>query len=216
MASTSRKTSLLSAAMTNPLLGARGSCRHGKGTSALGCIFNNEWIMVALDHSSLSPGSFPENVLELNSNLLAAFSVGSQNSHDFLLNHLREKCHKHELGEERKASAAEASKWLASFLSLHPDRDEAQDIFVSKFFFKPSSCISMVKAVDVAKSALCIGAYNMPESLECGSVFIVESARITPVVFSEDILAWEKHFNKAGREWQEPHLRKVHKQMAFF
>ncbi|CAI9107465.1 OLC1v1006818C2 [Oldenlandia corymbosa var. corymbosa] len=77
--------------------------------------------MVALDHSS---GEVPPaNVMELNSHLLCSFSGGSEASRGYLLDHLPDKCRKLELKEGRKASAAEASEWLAEFLSLHPDSD---------------------------------------------------------------------------------------------
>ncbi|CAI9107464.1 OLC1v1006818C1 [Oldenlandia corymbosa var. corymbosa] len=94
---------------------------YEEGTTTHGFIFNNEWVMVALDHSS---GEVPPaNVMELNSHLLCSFSGGSEASRGYLLDHLPDKCRKLELKEGRKASAAEASEWLAEFLSLHPDSD---------------------------------------------------------------------------------------------
>ncbi|CAI9098224.1 OLC1v1034834C1 [Oldenlandia corymbosa var. corymbosa] len=80
-------------------------------------------IVVAVDPSSLSSGEFPENVLQLNSHLLAAFSGGSKGSLKFLHNLLPVMCKDVELAEGTKASAAEASKWLADFLSRNPDSD---------------------------------------------------------------------------------------------
>ncbi|CAI9107126.1 OLC1v1006416C1 [Oldenlandia corymbosa var. corymbosa] len=92
-----------------------------KGTTAMGCIFKNEWIMVAVDHSGTKQTrKFPENVIKLNSHLLVAFSGGSKALLKVLVEHLQQKVGKHELKEGREASAAEASKWLSDFLSLRP------------------------------------------------------------------------------------------------
>ncbi|CAI9104108.1 OLC1v1002721C1 [Oldenlandia corymbosa var. corymbosa] len=89
------------------------------GTTTHGFIFNDEWLMVALDHPS---GEVPPaNVSLLNSHLLAAFSGGSESSREYLLNLLPNKCRELQLKKGREASAAEASKWLAEFLSLHLD-----------------------------------------------------------------------------------------------
>ncbi|CAI9113423.1 OLC1v1014026C1 [Oldenlandia corymbosa var. corymbosa] len=99
--------------------------QYEKGTSALAFIFSKEGgVLVAVDHPNLSSGNYPNNVLLLNLHLLAAFSGGSEHSRSYLLNQLPRQCHDFELIEGRKASAAEASKWLADFLSLHPDSDK--------------------------------------------------------------------------------------------
>ncbi|CAI9092009.1 OLC1v1027140C1 [Oldenlandia corymbosa var. corymbosa] len=64
----------------------------------------------------------------LNSHLLVSFSGGSQASRQYLQNDLPEKCQEHELKEGRKASADEASKWLADFLCSHPDSVDSGSI----------------------------------------------------------------------------------------
>ncbi|CAI9098038.1 OLC1v1034590C2 [Oldenlandia corymbosa var. corymbosa] len=94
-----------------------------KGSTAIGHVYSELGVVIAVDHLRLSSDVFPENVLKLNSYLLAAISGGSDESRNFLLNDLPNKCHEFELEEGRKASAAEASEWLADFLSLHPDSD---------------------------------------------------------------------------------------------
>ncbi|CAI9107236.1 OLC1v1006551C2 [Oldenlandia corymbosa var. corymbosa] len=94
------------------------------GTTAIGFILNKEGVMVAVDHSSIPSGSFPQNVIVFHSHLLTTFSGGSKDSLERLPVYLQKKCHEYELKEGKKASAAEASKWLADFLSLHPDSDD--------------------------------------------------------------------------------------------
>ncbi|CAI9091469.1 OLC1v1026508C1 [Oldenlandia corymbosa var. corymbosa] len=185
--------------------------KHEKGTTTLGHIFNKEWIMVAVDHSSLSSAdAFPENIIKHNSHLLVAFSGGSENSREFLLNHLPDK------GPSLYKVDGNGKLLKRSFVGTGSG-STGQGIFLSRFFFMPGEDISMVEAVEVTKSALCIGAYNAPESREYGNVFLVDKAGITPVVFNEDITEWQKqHFSKAGREWQEPQLRKTYRLMSFF
>ncbi|CAI9113419.1 OLC1v1014023C4 [Oldenlandia corymbosa var. corymbosa] len=180
--------------------------KYEKGTSALGFIFSREGgVLVAVDHPSLSSGDYyPNNVLSLNSHLLAAFSGGSEDSRSYLLKQLPNQCHELELKEGRKASAAEASKWLADFLSLHPDSDQGMSLGIliagwddelGPSLFKVDGngklaegqlygtgsasaavalvieeiygrSMTLVPARDLAKFALCIGTYSVPEFAE--------------------------------------------------
>ncbi|CAI9107192.1 OLC1v1006496C1 [Oldenlandia corymbosa var. corymbosa] len=95
-----------------------------KRTTTLGFIFNNAEIMVSLEHSSCSSGSIPENVALLNSHLLAAVSGGHEYARKFYLAYLQTKCRQHEGATGARASAAEASRWLADFLSYYRYSDD--------------------------------------------------------------------------------------------
>ncbi|CAI9107231.1 OLC1v1006546C1 [Oldenlandia corymbosa var. corymbosa] len=97
---------------------------YEKGTTTLGFIFNNEGLMVTLEHARLPSGSFPENLCILNSHLLASISGGNGNIRTFYLSYLQTKCREHEHLKGARASAAEASKWLADFLSDRPYSDD--------------------------------------------------------------------------------------------
>ncbi|CAI9107194.1 OLC1v1006498C1 [Oldenlandia corymbosa var. corymbosa] len=97
--------------------------KREEGTTSLGFIFNSEGIMVAVDHSSISSSSFPENVGLLTSHMLAVISGGNEVLRNIYLGYLKDMCRDLEK-KGNKASAAVASKWLAGFLSRHPFSDD--------------------------------------------------------------------------------------------
>ncbi|CAI9107182.1 OLC1v1006480C1 [Oldenlandia corymbosa var. corymbosa] len=159
-------------------------------------------LLLALDHSrrkqrrgnriiSSRSDAFPPNVVVLSSHLLAAFSGGRKASRKYLLKHLPKKCHDHELEEGRKASAAEASNWLAEFLSLHPDSDDS--LSLGGTMSRPSydiNDISVDKAIELAKRTLGLGVYFAHESLECVS----GEAGYRRVVSNDDIVILENQY----------------------
>ncbi|CAI9112052.1 OLC1v1012423C1 [Oldenlandia corymbosa var. corymbosa] len=99
--------------------------KYKKGTTALGFVFKDR-VMLAVDHSvySSSKWLWPQNVVVLNSHTLATISGGSE----YLLTDLQKKCHEYELREGTRASAAQASKWLADTLSSN--REEGLSVGV--------------------------------------------------------------------------------------
>ncbi|CAI9114692.1 OLC1v1015471C1 [Oldenlandia corymbosa var. corymbosa] len=103
-----------------------GGCgrQYRMGTS-LGFIFNDEGVMVSLDHSNILS---PENSRVLNSHLLAVVCGVDKFQCQGLIHFLQLK--RFQLEEGRRASAAEASKWLADHLTCNPCSDYALSVEV--------------------------------------------------------------------------------------
>ncbi|CAI9111683.1 OLC1v1011968C1 [Oldenlandia corymbosa var. corymbosa] len=215
-----------------------------KGTTALGFIFNNEGIMVALDHPSLSSRAYPNNFKVLHSHLVVAFSGGTKDSCKILLEDLPNMCLELEY-KKKKVSAAEASKWLADSLSRKPDSDWDKSLGVliagwdkelgpvlykvngkgtllkqppdqpwvgtgsgsgarSIFLDSPIHSMSKAEATELAKDALCLGAYFAPERSRRFSVFHIGRAGFSVEVDGDDVVEWQKrHFNKTGDVWED-------------
>ncbi|CAI9100720.1 OLC1v1037880C1 [Oldenlandia corymbosa var. corymbosa] len=175
------------------------------GTTTHGFIFNDEWLMVALDHPS---GEVPPaNVSLLNSRLLAAFSGGSESSREYLLNLLpnkgpslyKVKGNGRRL-EVRGSSAGTGCAAGCSSIIKNMLPDDNKDITVDK-------------AKEWAKKTLCMSVYHAHECGECVSVYYVGRPGVKLVVSNENIMKLQKlYLREVGRKWED--LRKYNKARA--
>ncbi|CAI9113877.1 OLC1v1014571C1 [Oldenlandia corymbosa var. corymbosa] len=161
---------------------------------------------------SIAPGpsdecKYPYNVIVLNSHLLASFSGGKLASRRHLLEDLPKKCQEHELKEGRKASAAEASKWLAEFLSLQPDCDNSFSLGIliagwddesGPVLYKVNGKGNVLKD-SLAGTGSCARTvfYSIP-------LFHVGRTGVKTVVLNDDIVQLqEQYIAEVGGEWYD-------------
>ncbi|VFQ76927.1 unnamed protein product [Cuscuta campestris] len=94
-----------------------GLPKYEKGMTTLGFSYEMGAI-IAVEHSNKS-STFPPNVVNLSSHMLATISGG----HEILLGNLRKKCQQHELEEGRRTKIAEALQWLREILCAYGKED---------------------------------------------------------------------------------------------
>ncbi|CAI9107116.1 OLC1v1006404C1 [Oldenlandia corymbosa var. corymbosa] len=67
------------------------------------------------------------------------------------------------------------------------------------FDLSPKGKMCILEAAELAKRALCLGVYLVPESCECMSGFFIGSFGLRPAFCNNSIQEWrEKYFIKAG------------------
>ncbi|CAI9089286.1 OLC1v1023837C1 [Oldenlandia corymbosa var. corymbosa] len=90
-----------------------------EGKGALGFTFNHEGVILIIHHHP-EFDQFPDYAAKLNSHVLATVSGGTDVLRQCLPSMLHKMCQDFELAEKFRASAEQASRWLAKHLALYP------------------------------------------------------------------------------------------------
>ncbi|CAI9114421.1 OLC1v1015140C1 [Oldenlandia corymbosa var. corymbosa] len=179
-----------------PDAGEIDHAKFTKGTTALAFVFK-EGLMVAVDHSSTSSELLPQNVVALNSHMLATISGGSE----YLLNDLQKK----KPGLYRVDG--EGAQLKRPFSTTGSGTGFAFGSLCA--LYRPD--LTETEAVFVAKRALCLSSYQAPERRECVGGRDGWSTKVS----DDDVVEVYTQFVAASPVLSKLPLRMVHKVLVW-